>query len=51
MVGSVKVKEESLIGTLAMLGIAAALAYLGPEHPHPRERQKAPFDEEAPALI
>ena len=43
-------KEESLIGTLAVLGVAAALAYLGPEHPHPPEGQKARSDEKAPAL-
>jgi membrane protein len=42
-------KEESLIGTLAVLGVAAALAYLGPEHPHPAG-QKARSDEKAPAL-
>src|SRR6478609_4827560 len=45
-----KVKEESLIGTLAVLGVAATLAYLGPEHPHPHGRQKARSDEKAPAL-
>src|SRR6478736_237551 len=45
-----KVKDESLIGTLAVLGVAAALAYLGPEHPHPPGGQKARSDEKAPAL-
>jgi hypothetical protein len=35
-----KVKEESLIGTLAVIGVAAALAYLGPDHPHPAGRSK-----------
>jgi hypothetical protein len=30
-----KVKEESLIGTLAVLGIAAALAYLEPDQANP----------------
>jgi hypothetical protein len=46
-----KVKEESLIGTLALLGVAAAVAYLGPEHPHPPGGQKARSDEKAPAAL
>jgi hypothetical protein len=29
-----KVKEESLLATFAVLGIAAALAYLGSDHAH-----------------
>jgi hypothetical protein len=45
-----KPKEASLIGTLALLGVAAALAYLGREHPHPHGRQKPRSDEKAPAL-
>src|SRR4029077_19045563 len=42
-------QRRKLIGTLAVLGVAAALAYLGPEHPHPAG-QKARSDEKAPAL-
>lgn len=45
-----KVKEESLIGTLAVLGIAAALAYLGPEPANPPGRPRARSDEKAPEL-
>ena len=43
-----KVKEESLIGTLAVLGIAAALAYLEPANPPGRPRARS--DEKAPEL-
>jgi membrane protein len=45
-----KVKEESLLGALALLGIAAALAYLGPEHDHPYRPAEVRSDESAPLL-
>lgn len=45
-----KVKEYSLIVTFAVLGVAAALAYLEPKHPHPHRRQRARSDREAPGL-
>jgi membrane protein len=45
-----KVKEESLIGSLAILGLAAGLAYLGPKHAYPPERRRSRTNEKAPAL-
>ena len=45
-----RVKEESLLGMLAVIGVAAALAYLGPDHPHPAGRSKGQSDDEAPLL-
>ena len=45
-----RVKEESLLGMLAVIGVAAALAYLGPDHPDPAGRSKRQSDDEAPFL-
>jgi membrane protein len=45
-----KVERESVLGTLAVLWLAAALAYLGPEHDRPRPtRSRVTSDESASA--
>jgi membrane protein len=45
-----KVERESLLGMLAVLGLALAVAYLGPDqdHPHP-SRSRSTSDEPASA--
>lgn len=44
-----KVERESVLGTLAVLGLAAALAHLGPEHERPPTRSRVTSDESASA--
>jgi membrane protein len=45
-----KVERESLIGTLAVLGFAIAVAYLGPDHDrHHPSRSRSTSDEPASA--
>ena len=46
----VKAERESLLGTLAVLGLAAAVAYLGPDHHRtPPFRSAEPSDKPATA--